>query len=93
MNRSILSKTSTSSNFSPLLIISVLVFVLGFVTWANSVLIPYLKINCQLNNQEAYLVAIAFYIACQAKAGTRWFGSSAILRPGTLMIYHNNITV
>ncbi|MEJ7678662.1 MAG: MFS transporter [Segetibacter sp.] len=35
----------------------------GFVTWLNSVLIPYLKIACELNNFESYLVAFAFYIA------------------------------
>jgi len=29
----------------------------------NSVLIPYLKIACQLNNFEAYFVAFAFYIS------------------------------
>lgn len=63
MNRSISSKTSKSNNFTPVLIISVLFFVFGFVTWTNSVLIPYLKIACQLNNLESYLVAFSFYIA------------------------------
>jgi fucose permease len=40
-----------------------LFFIFGFVTWLNGVLIPYLKIACQLNNFESYLVATAFYIA------------------------------
>ncbi|GGK71536.1 sugar MFS transporter [Rufibacter glacialis] len=44
-------------------IIGALFFVFGFVTWLNSVLIPYLKIACELNNFESYLVAFAFYIA------------------------------
>ncbi|WP_210490413.1 sugar MFS transporter [Rufibacter aurantiacus] len=44
-------------------IIGALFFVFGFVTWLNSVLIPYLKIACELTNFEAYLVAFAFYIA------------------------------
>ena len=48
---------------SPILIISVLFFVFGFITWLNSVLVPYLKIACQLTNLESYLVATAFYIA------------------------------
>jgi glucose/galactose transporter len=48
---------------SPVIIIGVLFFIFGFVTWLNSVLIPYLKIACQLNNRESYLVASAFYIA------------------------------
>lgn len=49
--------------FRPMLIIGALFFIFGFVTWLNSVLIPYLKIACQLNNFESYLVAFAFYIA------------------------------
>jgi FHS family L-fucose permease-like MFS transporter len=47
----------------PVLIIGALFFVFGFVTWLNSVLIPYLKLACELNNFESYLVAFAFYIA------------------------------
>jgi FHS family L-fucose permease-like MFS transporter len=47
----------------PIYIIGALFFVFGFVTWLNSVLIPYLKIACQLNNFESYLVAFSFYIA------------------------------
>jgi len=51
------------SAVSPVIIIGVLFFIFGFVTWLNGVLIPYLKIACQLNNFESYLVATAFYIA------------------------------
>jgi FHS family L-fucose permease-like MFS transporter len=47
----------------PVLIIGALFFIFGFVTWLNSVLIPYLKLACELNNFESYLVAFAFYIA------------------------------
>ncbi|QKJ31094.1 sugar MFS transporter [Mucilaginibacter mali] len=47
----------------PILIIGVLFFIFGFVTWLNSVLIPYLKMACELNNLESYLVAGAFYIS------------------------------
>lgn len=55
---------AASSNSSrPIIIIGALFFVFGFVTWLNSVLIPYLKIACELNNFESYLVAFAFYIA------------------------------
>lgn len=52
-----------SRQFMPVLIISLLFFAFGFVTWTNSILIPYLKLACQLNNLESYLVAFAFYIA------------------------------
>jgi glucose/galactose transporter len=63
-------ETSTIANpvqkksaINPIIIIGVLFFVFGFVTWLNSVLVPYLKIACQLTNLESYLVATAFYIA------------------------------
>jgi glucose/galactose transporter len=46
-----------------IVIIGALFFIFGFVTWLNSVLIPYLKISCELTNFEAYLVAFAFYIS------------------------------
>lgn len=52
------------SGLNPIIIIGSLFFILGFVAWLNSVLIPYLKIACQLTNLESYLVASSFYIAC-----------------------------
>jgi FHS family L-fucose permease-like MFS transporter len=54
-------KPATDSR--PVIIIGALFFVFGFITWLNSVLIPYLKIACELNNFESYLVAFAFYIS------------------------------
>lgn len=51
------------SNTRSILIIGALFFIFGFVTWLNSVLIPYLKIACELNNLESYLVAFSFYIS------------------------------
>jgi len=33
------------------------------VTWANSILVPYLKIACELSNFQSYLVTFAFYVA------------------------------
>jgi len=51
------------SGVSPIAIIGSLFFVFGFITWLNSVLIPYLRIACELNNFESYLVAFSFYIA------------------------------
>lgn len=56
-------ETKQKAGLSPIAIIGSLFFVFGFVTWLNSVLIPYLKIACELNNFESYLVAFAFYIA------------------------------
>jgi FHS family L-fucose permease-like MFS transporter len=56
-------QTTSSSRLNPIYIIGALFFVFGFITWLNSVLIPYLKIACELNNLEAFFVAFAFYIA------------------------------
>lgn len=52
-----------SKSLKAILIIGALFFIFGFVTWMNSVLIPYLKLACELNNREAYLVTTAFYIS------------------------------
>ena len=38
-------------------------FIFGFVTWLNGILIPYLKISCELNHFQSYLVTFAFYIS------------------------------
>lgn len=46
-----------------LIIIAVLYFIFGFVTWLNGTLIPFLKTACQLNNFLAYFVTFSFYIA------------------------------
>jgi MFS transporter, FHS family, L-fucose permease len=54
---------SGKGDLRSIIIIGILFFIFGFVTWLNSVLIPYLKIACQLNNVEAYLVAFSFYIS------------------------------
>jgi len=52
-----------NSYLLPMVIISSLFFIFGFVTWLNGILIPYLKIACQLTDFQALLVAFAFYIA------------------------------
>lgn len=46
-----------------LIIIGALFFIFGFITWLNGVLIPYLKISCELNNFQSYFVTFAFYIS------------------------------
>jgi len=54
---------NSKKGLNPLIIIGALFFIFGFVTWVNSVLIPYLQIACELNNFQSYLVAFAFYIS------------------------------
>jgi len=51
-----------NTSFS-IFIIGALFFVFGFVTWLNSVLIPFLKTACELTDTEASLVPFAFYIS------------------------------
>ncbi|MCC8359511.1 sugar MFS transporter [Salinimicrobium sediminilitoris] len=59
-----MEKTSTTSGTNKsIFIIGALFFIFGFVTWLNSVLIPYLKIACELNNFQSYFVVTAFYIS------------------------------
>ncbi len=60
MNRFI---TKIKDLSSPIVIIGTLFFVFGFITWLSAVLVPYLKIACELNNFQSYLVAFSFYIA------------------------------
>ncbi|MBA4197639.1 MAG: glucose/galactose MFS transporter [Chitinophaga sp.] len=47
----------------PLLIIGAFFFIFGFTTWANSQLIPYFKIACELSTSQSLLVATAFFAA------------------------------
>ena len=61
---------------SPIVIIGILFFIFGFVTWANSTLIPYLGIACELTTSEAVLVTFAFYISYAVMA----FPSSWVLK-------------
>lgn len=55
-----LSKRDTTIS---ILIIGLLFFIFGFVSWVNAILIPYFKIACELTNFQSYLVAFAFYIS------------------------------
>ncbi len=68
MNKTIAAPVNVSSitkrdSFISILIIGLLFFIFGFVSWVNSILIPYFKIACELNNFQSYLVTFAFYIS------------------------------
>jgi glucose/galactose transporter len=54
--------TSGKSYVVPIMIIGALFFIFGFVTWLNGILIPYLKIACELSDFQAMLVTTFFYI-------------------------------
>jgi len=49
---------------SAIVIIAILFFIFGFVTWLNSILIPFLQLVCELTSyMQAFLVTSAFYMS------------------------------
>lgn len=73
MNQNLSDKPNYTSR---IVIIGILFFIFGFVTWLNSTLIPYLQIACQLETSQAVLVTFAFYISYAVMA----FPSSWVLK-------------
>lgn len=58
--------TAQKSILPPIVVMGVFFAIFGFITWLNSVLIPYLKIACELSQTsqyEQYLVTFAFFIS------------------------------
>lgn len=57
-------KKTSQGKGSAIVIIGILFFVFGFVTWLNGTLIPFLKIACELESDvQAFFVTFAFYMA------------------------------
>lgn len=52
-----------NSYLIPIIIIGVLFFIFGFLTWVNSTLIPYLQLALELSISQAVWVTFAFYIS------------------------------
>ncbi|HUH45769.1 MAG TPA: sugar MFS transporter [Arenibacter sp.] len=77
MSRSHVTGPAPKTGGNPIVIIGALFFLLGFVTWLNSLLIPYLEIACELTKFQSYFVVFAFYIAClvMAPVSTRILGA------------------
>jgi glucose/galactose transporter len=69
-----------------MLFVGLLFFILGFVTWLNGSLVPFLKIVCNLNNFQALWVTFAFYIAYTVMG----LPSAAVLRRTG---YKNGMTI
>jgi FHS family L-fucose permease-like MFS transporter len=70
------TSNSTRDVVTGMLFVGLLFFILGFVTWLNGSLIPFLKIVCGLNNFQALWVTFAFYIAYTVMA----LPSAAVLK-------------
>jgi glucose/galactose transporter len=68
-HNSIMSSTTVTageprtSSLVPMLIIGVLFFIFGFVTWLNGPLITFVKLAFNLDDVNAFLVPMAFYFA------------------------------
>ena len=78
----------TSNNRNAIVIIGILFFVFGFVTWLNGTLIPFLKLACQLENDiQAFFVTSAFYMA--------YFSLFSVLRPveHACIVLHHNLNI
>lgn len=59
----IITSDKPKSNALPMAIVAVLFFILGFATWLNGSLMPYLKQILQLTPFQASLILFSFYIA------------------------------
>jgi glucose/galactose transporter len=70
------TKSAARDVITGMLFVGLLFFILGFVTWLNGSLIPFLKIVCGLNNFQALWVTFAFYIAYTVMA----LPSAAVLK-------------
>lgn len=70
------SQETAQSNALPMIIVAGLFFILGFATWLNGSLMPYLKQILQLTPFEASLILFSFYIAVTFTA----LPSAAIIR-------------
>lgn len=58
VNVASLSKRDTTIS---IVIIGVLFFIFGFLSWVNAILIPYFKIGFELTHFQSYLVAFLFF--------------------------------
>jgi len=54
---------SERTNLGPMLIIGLLFFIFGFVTWLNGPLITFVKLAFNLDDVNAFLVPMAFYLS------------------------------
>jgi FHS family L-fucose permease-like MFS transporter len=55
--------TSKSTDLGPVIAIGVLFFIFGFVTWLNGPLITFVKLAFTLDDVNAFLVPMAFYLS------------------------------
>ena len=71
-----MTKAKQQTSIMPMMIVAGLFFILGFATWLNGSLMPYLKQILQLTPFQASLILFSFYIAVTFTA----LPSAAIIR-------------
>ncbi|MFA6839090.1 MAG: MFS transporter, partial [Dysgonamonadaceae bacterium] len=52
-----------NTTIKSMIILALLFFIFGLVSWVNTILIPYFQLTLQLSRFQSYLVTFAFYIA------------------------------
>jgi MFS transporter, FHS family, L-fucose permease len=72
-----------------LFIIGGFFFIFGFISWINGTLIPYLKIACELQEWQAYLVTFSFYISYTVMAipASRLLQRTGMIRGMSIGLY------
>ena len=63
MSTTLAAAPSRQQQLGPMLIIGLLFFIFGFVTWLNGPLITFVKLAFQVEDAYAFLVPFAFYIS------------------------------
>jgi FHS family L-fucose permease-like MFS transporter len=63
MSTTVAAVPARHSSVMPMIIIGVLFFIFGFVTWLNGPLITFVKLAFQVEDAYAFLVPFAFYIS------------------------------
>ncbi len=80
------SRKAVQANWITVGTIGLFFFIFGFVTWLNGILIPYLKISCELTHFESYLVAFSFYVAYVIMAiPSSWLLKKTGLKTGMML--------
>lgn len=55
--------TDKSTTVKSMIILALLFFIFGLVSWVNTILVPYFQLTLQLTNIQSSFVTFAFYIA------------------------------
>ena len=85
------ARSATSRNLAPIITIGALFFIFGFVTWLNGPLITFVKLAFNLDDVNAFLVPMAFYLsyfflALPAAAVLRYTGMKKGMALGFLVM-------